>query len=54
MGRIRKNLNRYLFPMWIADMDIKTAPEIVQAMKKKWNRRYLDMSIDQIHIIKVL
>ncbi len=24
-----------LFPMWIADMDIKTAPEIVQAMKKK-------------------
>ncbi|RGJ31296.1 MalY/PatB family protein [Fusobacterium varium] len=24
-----------LFPMWIADMDIKTAPEIVQAMKEK-------------------
>ena len=24
-----------LFPMWIADMDIKTAPEIIQAMKEK-------------------
>ena len=24
-----------LIPMWIADMDIKTAPEIVQAMKEK-------------------
>ena len=24
-----------LFPMWIADMDIKTAPDIVQAMKEK-------------------
>ena len=24
-----------LFPMWIADMDIKTVPEIVQAMKEK-------------------
>ncbi len=34
-------------------MDIKTAPEIVQAMKKKVEQEYLDMFTDQILTIKV-
>lgn len=31
----KKFISNDLWPMWIADMDIKTAPEIIEAMKEK-------------------
>lgn len=31
----RKFISNDLWPMWIADMDIKTAPEIVESLKEK-------------------
>ena len=41
-----------LWPMWIADMDFKTAPEILEALKKKVEYGFLAMFIDRILIIK--
>lgn len=32
---VKWNVNPGELPMWIADMDFKTAPEIIKAMKQK-------------------
>lgn len=31
----KKFISNDLWPMWIADMDLKTAPEIIDAMREK-------------------
>ena len=35
----RKTADEDLLPMWMADMDFETAPEILEAMQEKLNHR---------------
>jgi len=48
-----KFISNDLWPMWIADMDLKTAPVIIDAMREKLEQGIFGYVTDQLHIIKV-
>ena len=34
-----------VLPMWVADMDFRTAPPVVEALKKRWNMGFSVMYV---------
>lgn len=34
-----------LIPMWVADMDFRTAPFVIEALKNAWSMKYSDIHL---------
>lgn len=42
-----------ILPMWVADMDFRTAPPVVEALRKRVEAWYLqDMSVYRMHTMR--
>ncbi len=41
-------------PLWVADMDFACAPEIINAMHERIDRKYLDIALNKLMIIMKL
>lgn len=41
-------------PMWVADMDFEVAPEIVNALRERLDKKYLDIILFLTNGIKLM
>lgn len=41
-------------PMWVADMDFEVAPEIVNALQERLDKKYLDIILFLTNGIKLM
>lgn len=47
-SKFAPNAPKDKIPLWIADMDFQTAPEIIEAMQKEWRKGFLAIRISMI------
>ncbi len=48
-GSLKWDVPENELPMWVADMDFETVPEVVEALKNVWNMESLAIRSCRIH-----